>query len=380
MLKSYKFRIYPTDAQKELISRHIGSCRFVYNLALETKSTIYIGNKVNISPFELIKQLPELKKECPWLKDVNSQSLQQSIQNMDIAFKRFFKGLGFPKYKKKSDSGSFAIPQKVSIKNNLLLIPKFKGGIKIVQHRAINGTIRSASVSKTQTGKYFVSLLIENGINFPKKHEIKESETIGIDLGIKNLAITSNGEVFGNNKYLKKSLSKLKYIQRKYSKFKGKRTKQKLALAHEKVANKRKDYLHKVSSKLISENQTICLETLNVEGMLKNHKLAQSIFDVSWGKFVLMLEYKAGWNGNNILKIGRFAPSSKTCNICGTINKELSLKDRVWTCKNGHVLDRDLNAAKNVKLFALKNILSGTDREIQNELPTLVGVLTSEAI
>ena len=379
MFKSYKFRIYPNETQKELISKHIGSSRFVYNLALETKNTAYLGSKANISPFDLIKQLPELKKECTWLKEVNSQSLQQAIQNMDVAFKKFFKGAGFPKFKKKSNGGSFSVPQSVSIEDDLLFIPKFKNGIKIVQHRNINGIIRSATISKTPTGKYFASILVDDNKEAPTKYKIKESNTIGVDLGIKDFAITSEGEIFENPKHLRKALSKLKYIQRKYSKHKGKRTKQKLALAHEKVTNKRKDFLHKVSSKLISENQTICLETLNVEGMLKNHKLAQSISDASWGTFVSMLEYKAEWNGNNILKIGTFAPSSKTCNICGTINKELTLKDRTWTCKNGHVLDRDINAALNIKTFALKNMLSGTDSKNQNELPTLVGVLTSEA-
>jgi putative transposase len=379
MFKAYKFRIYPNETQKELISKHIGSSRFVYNLALETKNTAYLGSKTNLSPFDLIKQLPELKKEYTWLKEVNSQSLQQAIQNMDVAFKKFFKGAGFPKFKKKSSSGSFSVPQSVSIEDNLLFIPKFKNGIKIVQHRDINGIIRSATISKTPTGKYFASILVDDNKEAPAKYKIKEFNTIGVDLGIKDFAITSEGEVFENPKYLRKVQSKLKYIQRKYSKHKGKRTKNKLALAHEKVTNKRKDFLHKVSSKLISENQTICLETLNVEGMLKNHKLAQSISDASWGTFVSMLEYKAEWNGNNILKIGTFVPSSKTCNICGTINKELTLKDRTWTCKNGHVLDRDINASINIKTFALKNMLSGTDSKNQNELSTLVGVLTSEA-
>jgi len=380
VFKSYKYRIYPDESQKKLIVKHIDSVRFVYNLALETKNSAYIGSKVILSPFDLIKQLPELKQECTWLKEVNSQSLQQSIQNMDIAFKKFFKGAGFPKFKKKSNIGSFSVPQSVLIEDNLLFIPKFKKGIKIIQHRSINGIIRNATISKTSTGKYFASILVDDGIPFPKKHKIKESNTIGIDLGIKDFATTSKGEVINNPKHLRKSLSKLKYIQSKYSKYKGKRTQQRLALAHEKVANKRKDFLHKTSRMIINSHDNIALEKLNVEGMLKNHKLAQSISDASWGTFIWMLEYKSEWNGNNVLKIGQFAPSSKTCNICGTINNELTLKDRMWTCKNGHILDRDINAAKNIKAFALKKMLSGTDSKNQNELPTLVGVLTSESI
>jgi putative transposase len=381
MLKGLKYRLYPTNSQKELIAKHIGSSRFVYNLALETKNAAYIGSKHNFSPFDLIKQLPDLKKECEWLKEVNSQSLQQSIQNMDIAFKKFFKGAGFPKFKSKHrGKQSFSIPQNVIVENNLLIIPKFKEGINIVLHREIKGTIKSATISVTPTGKYFVSILVDTNTEIPTKAPITENATIGIDLGIKDFAITSDGEVFENPKNLRKAQSKLKYVQRKYSKNKGKRTKQRLALLHEKVVNKRKDFQHKVSTKLIRENQTIALEDLAVKNMVKNRNLAQAISDVSWSTFVSMLEYKADWYGKNILRIGRFTPSSKTCNCCGYINKELTLKDREWTCGScSTVLDRDVNAAINIKSFALKNILSGTDRKNQGELPTLVGVLIPEA-
>ena len=382
MFKSLKYRLYPTNSQKELISKHIGSSRFVYNLALETKTTAYLGNKHNFSPFDLIKQLPDLKKECEWLKDVNSQSLQQSIQNMDIAFKKFFKGSGFPKYKSKHRGNkSFAIPQNVSVKDNRLIIPKFKEGIEIILHRSINGKIKSATISITPTGKYFVSILTDTNTQVPDKYIITKENTIGIDLGIKNFAITSEGELFENPKNLRKIQSKLKYAQRKYSKKKGKRTKQYIALLHEKVVNKRKDFLHKISTKLIRENQTIAIEDLNISGMLKNHNLAQAISDVSWSTFVSMLEYKAEWNGNNIIKIGRFAPSSKTCSCCGNINKELKLKDREWVCNNcNSILDRDINASINIKNFALKSILSGEHTlKNQGKLPTLVGALTLEA-
>ena len=382
MLKGLKYRLYPTNSQKELIAKHIGSSRFVYNLALETKNTAYLGSKHNFSPFDLIKQLPDLKKECEWLKEVNSQSLQQSIQNMDIAFKKFFKGAGFPKFKSKHrGKQSFSIPQNVIVENEKLVIPKFKEGINIVLHREIKGIIKSATISVTPTGKYFVSILVDTNTEKPNKAPITENATIGIDLGIKDFAITSDGEVFDNPKNLQKAQSKLKYVQRKYSKNKGKRTKQRLALLHEKVVNKRKDFLHKTSIKLIRENQTICLEDLAVSNMVKNHNLAQAISDVSWSTFVTMLEYKADWYGKNILRIGRFAPSSKTCSCCGTINKELTLKDREWTCSScSTVLDRDINAAINIKSFALKNHLS-VEHTLKNQgkLPTLVGALTLEA-
>ena len=381
MYKAFKYRIFPTEPQKELIAKHIGHSRFVFNLALETKNAAYVSAKHNYSAFDLVKQLPELKKELPWLKEVNSQSLQQSIQNMDIAFKMFFKGAGFPKFKSKHrGKQSFSIPQNVIVENNLLIIPKFKEGIKMSFHRPTKGTIKSATISVTPTGKYFVSILCDTNTEIPTKAPITESTTIGIDLGIKHFAITSKGEVFENPKYLRKAQSKLKYIQRKYSKHKGKRTKKKLAKLHEDVVNKRKDFLHKVSTQLIRENQTIALETLAVKNMLKNHNLAQAISDVSWSTFVSMLEYKAEWYGKNILRIGQFAPSSKTCS-CGVINKDLKLSDREWTCKScGTTHDRDILAACNIKSFALKNILSGEHRlKNQGKLPTLFGALTLEA-
>ncbi len=380
MYKARKYRIYPTSSQKELIHKHCGSVRFLYNLALETKTMAYLGSKVNLSRYDLQKQLVDLKKELPWLKEINSQSLQVALLDLDTAYSNFFKGrAGFPKFKKKSNRGSFNVPQNVIVENNLLIIPKFKEGIKINLHRDLVGTIKQATISFTPTGKYFVSILCDTKEEIPTKAPITESTTIGIDLGIKNFAITSEGEVFENPKYLRKAQSKLKYIQRKYSKHKGKRTKKKLAKLHEKITNQRQDFLHKTSTKLICENQTICLETLVVKNMVKNHNLAQAISDVSWSTFVTMLEYKADWYGKNILRIGQFAPSSKTCS-CGVINKDLKLSDREWTCKScGTTHDRDILAACNIKSFALKNIFSGTESKNQDELPTLVGVMTPEA-
>lgn len=380
MFKAFKYRIYPNKAQSELINKHIGSCRFVYNLALETKQTAYAGNKINLSCFDLHKQLSDLKKECEWLKEINSQSLQQSITHLDTAFTKFFKGLAdFPNFKKKSNKQSFNIPQKVYVdfESNTLNIPKFKEPIKAIFHRTFKGNIKQATISKTHTGKYFASILVDTNTKIPEKAAIKEKTSVGIDLGIKSFLVDSTGKEFDNPKYLRQSLSKLKYVQRKYSKNKGKRTKQRLAILHEKVTNQRKDFLHKVSSKLISENQTICIEDLAVSNMAKNHKLALSIVDAGWGIFVNILECKAEWYGKNILKIGRFDPSSKCCSVCGHINKDLELKDREWTCSAcGTLLDRDKNAAINIKNFALKNYLCRESTlKNRSELPTLAGVL-----
>lgn len=384
MLKVYKYRIYPTVKQAELINKHIGSCRFVYNLALETKQTAYAGHRVNLSCFDLIKQLPELKEECEWLNEINSQSLQQSITHLDNAFTRFFKGQGdFPNFKKKTARQSFNVPQNVIVdfENNKLIIPKFKKvGIDVVLHRKFKGEAKQATISRTPTRKYFVSILVETKQKEPIKKKITENKTIGIDLGVKSFLVTSDGLEIDNPKFLKKSLSKLKFTQRKFSKHKGKRTKHKLAVIHEKVSNQRKDFLNKLSTQLINNHDNIAIEDLNISSMVKNHKLAQSISDVGWGMFVSMLEYKAEWSGKNIIRIGRFDPSSKTCNCCGKINNELKLKDREWTCGCGAILNRDINAAINIKNFALKNHLSvERRRKNRNELPTLVGVLTYEA-
>jgi len=382
VLKAFKYRLTPTREQTILINKHIGSARFVYNLALETKQMAYAGSRVNLDCFALIKQLPELKEECTWLKEINSQSLQQPIRNLDNAFTRFFKGQNsFPKFKKKSNGGSFNVPQNVLLENGKLVIPKFKEGIEIVLHRPTKGTIRQATISRTPTGKYFVSILCETGEAIKAKAKIKEDTTIGIDLGIKTYLVSSDGKEYDNPKFLREAQSRLKFVQRKYSKHKGKRTKHRLAILHEKVANQRKDFLHKTSSELIKNHDSLAIEDLNVKGMLANHKLAQSISDAGWSTFVEMLEYKATWYGKNILKIGTFEPSSKTCSHCGNTNKELTLQDREWTCGScSAVLDRDVNAACNIKSFALKNYLSvGHRLKNRNELPTMVGVTTSEA-
>jgi len=378
MLKSFKYRLYPTETQKVLINKHIGACRFVYNLALETKIAAYSGSKTNLTCFDLIRQLPDLKKECEWLKEVDSHALQQCISHLDSAFTNFFKGQrNFPIFKKKSSGGAFKTTfPGIKLNRNKLYIPKFREGIKINLHRSIDGIIRNATISRTPTGKYFVSILCETGEPIPDKKEVKE--VLGIDLGIKTFLVTSDGQEFENPKFLKKAQLRLKFIQRKYSKHKGKRTKQKLALLHEKVANQRKDFLHKISSQLIKNHDSVAIENIGIQGLLKNHKLSGAIQDAGWGEFVRQLEHKAEWYGKNVIKIGRFEPSSKMCSSCGKINKELALKDREWTCGCGVTHDRDLNAAINIRNFAIKKV-SRLDTEIHGELPTLVGVMTREA-
>ena len=363
--KAFKYRIYPNQEQKTLINKHIGSCRWIYNYALNKKIEAYEKDKTKLSRFDISKDLPQLKKqeETCWLKETNSQALQMSLKNMDEAFTKFFKDKkGFPKFKSRHRSRqSFNIPQnvKVDFENKRVSVPKIKD-IRFVLDRIPNGEIKSATISRTPTGKYSISILVDTKIKEPEKFDIKEETSVGVDLGIKEFAITSNDEKFDNPKYLKNDLRRLKKLQKQASKkVKGSNNRKKanlrVAIVHERIANRRKDFLHKLSTKLISENQTICLEDLSVENMIKNHKLAQAIQDCSWSKFNEYLEYKAKWSGVNIVRIGRFEPSSKMCSNCGSINNELTLKDREWTCDNCDSFhDRDINAAKNIKQIGFK--------------------------
>lgn len=388
MLKAYKYRLNPTKEQAQLIDKHIGAVRFVYNLALETKNHAYASHRKNISCFELMNQLPELKKECEWLKEIDSQSLQQSVIDLDKAFTSFFKGNSkFPNFKKKKGNQKFRNPHgsKVIIKDNKLIQPKFKDGIKIIIDREYKGEIRNTTISKTPTGKYFVSVLCETGEKIPLKKQVKENTAIGIDLGIKSFIVTSNGLKVDNPKHLKNRLSRLKYLQRQSSKkLKGSNNKKKanfkVSLCHEKITNIRKDFLHKLSNQITNENDTLCFETLNILGMVKNHKLAQSISDAGWGMFVDYCKYKSEWKGKNVLQIPTFEPSTKLCNYCGAINNTLSLLDREWMCANCNTLhDRDINAAINIKNYSLKNC-AGLQRGKSVELPTMVGAMKQKNI
>ena len=388
MLSTYKYRIYPSKAQATLINKHIGACRFVYNLALETKNYAYASHRKNLSCFDLNSQLPELKKECEWLKELDSQALQQSVINLDKAFTQFFKGISkFPNLKRKNrGSQSFRNPHgsKVKIQNGKISVPRFTEGIKIVIDRQFKGEIKSTTISRTPTGKYFVSILVDNHKELPKKKPIKEATAIGIDLGIKSFIVTSGGLKIDNPKHFKKSLSRLKYLQRQASKkVKGsnnrKKANFKVAILHEKITNQRKDFLHKLSNEITNQNDTLCFETLQISNMVKNHNLAQAISDAGWGMFVDFCKYKAEWKGKNILQIPTFEPSTKLCNACGAINNTLTLADREWVCANCKTLhDRDENAAINIKNYSLKNCV-GVQRKKRVELPTMVGALKHEA-
>lgn len=350
--RAYRFRLKPTKEQEVLLNKHFGCARFVYNHFLNERIEQYRENKKSDNFYAQSKTLTQIKKkdETVWLKEVNAQSLQQSLMCLENAYTRFFKGLSkFPKFKSKKSKNSFTAPQKVELKDSKVCIPKFREGIKCIANRDVKGKIGKMTFSKTPTGKYYVSILTEQEYQ-PKP---KTGAICGIDLGIKDFAITSDGVKYKNNRYTKQYEKKLAKSQKHLSrKQKGshsyEKQRRKVAKVYEKITNTRKDVLHKVSHQLVSDYDIICLEDLNVKGIIKNKKLSKHIADASWGTFVSFLQYKADWNDKQIVKINRFYPSSKTCNVCGWINKNLNLSDRTWTCQNGHELDRDLNAAQNI--------------------------------
>jgi len=366
MLRTYKYKLKPTNEQIVLLNKHFGSIRFVYNHFLNERKTEYETNKNSINYYDNAKSLTELKKDdnYSWLKEINSQSLQDSLKNLETAYKNFFKfNKGFPRFKSKHRKNSFTVPQSVKLNKNELYIPKFKEPIKVIIDKTFNGLIKQCTISKTPTNEYFVSILVETDYI---KYE-KTGKEVGIDLGIKDFAITSDGYKYKNNRYTKtyeKQLKKhQKYLSRK-TKGSNRYIKQRIKVAtiHKKIANSRIDNLHKISTDLIKKYDVIVLEDLNVKGMVKNHKLSKHISDASWGRFVTMLTYKAEWNDKKIIKINRFYPSSKTCNCCGYINQNLTLDVREWTCPSCNTkLDRDLNASINILKEGNKILSSGTD-------------------
>lgn len=357
MYQAFKYRIYPTQSQKELIEKHFWCVRFVYNWSLQNRISYYQDTKKTETKFSIVKKLPKLKESNLWLKEVNAQSLQSSVENMDTAFKNFFRSkMWFPKFRSKNGKQSFHVPQAIKLEWKLT-IPKIKG-IKIELSREPEWKIKQATITKTTTGKYFASLLCEVPDKTIYKKIRGQNWIIGIDLWIKHFATLSTWEKIQNHKFFKKSLKHLKKKQRQFSratKWSNNRNKARLRLAriHERISNQRGDFLHKLSTRLIRENQAVCIEDLNVSGMKKNHNLAQAISDCGWRQFRTMLEYKAGWYGRKVYTCGRFEPSSKTC-TCWHINNELKLSMREWTCpKCGVCHDRDILAANNIKTFAL---------------------------
>ena len=384
MLRAYKYRIYPTEEQKVLFAKTFGCCRFVYNWALNLKIEAYKQEKKSIGNVELTNLMKsELKAEHEWLGEVNSQSLQSALRNLDTAYRNFFRAthvVGFPKFKSRKSKQSFQCPQHCSVNfvKGTITIPK-SNGIPAVLHRKFKGTVKTVTVSMTPSGKYFASVLVDTVIQELPVTPVQNDTALGIDLGIKSLAVCSDGRTFANPKNLQRSLDRLKLLQKRLSrKQKGSANRNKaricVARLQERIANCRKDCLHKITHALTHDSQvrTICMEDLNVKGMQRNRHLAQAVGDASFGMFLTMLEYKCRWYGVNLVKIDRFAPSSKTCSQCGHVYKGLKLSERSWTCPEcGTHHDRDFNAACNIKEFGLKALPTGRGEVKPVDCPTV---------
>lgn len=372
-LKAYKFRLYPTEEQELFFAKSFGCVRKVYNLMLQDRITGYEETKNDSSKKMSFPTPAKYKKEFPYLKEVDSLALANAQLNLDKAYKNFFrdKSVGFPRFKSKKNpvqsyttnnqNGTIAL-----MDNKFVKVPKLKSLLRIKLHRQPKGVIKSATISRLSSGKYYISLLCKEEISeLPKVNS-----AIGIDLGITDFAIFSDGQKIDNNKFTSKMSKKLKREQRKLSRrallakqkginlFEAKNyQKQKLKVArlHEKVMNQRTDFLNKLSTDIIKNQDIICIEDLNTKGMLRNHKLSKSISDVSWSSFVTKLQYKADWYGREIIKIDRWFPSSQICSECGHKDGKKSLEIREWTCpvcRTRH--DRDINASINILTEGLR--------------------------
>ena len=366
MLKAYKYKIKPNAQQQELLSKFFGCVRYIYNWGLNVKTSAYKENGKKVGYVQLAKELTLLKKQQDheWLNECTTEALQQSLRSLDNAFTAFFrKKAKYPRFKAKKrskDSVKFINSVHFDFTNWTVKLPKL-GKVKLCMNRTFEQSTckqGTCTVSRDHCGTYWCVIVVDDLQPKPAKTKLVKDKAIGVDLGIKDYAILSDGTKFSNPKHLEKTQKKLSHLQKVFAR-KGKdsanheRMRIKVAKCYRSIANRRNDFLHKLSTHLVRNYDVICLEDLNVKGMEQNHSLARAIQSASWSEFVRQLTYKSEWYGNNILFIGRFDPSSKLCHNCGYINKNLKLSDREWTCPVcGEHHDRDVNAAKNIKEIA----------------------------
>lgn len=369
----YRFRLYPNREQEGFLNRQIGHCRFVYNKLLEIAKRDYGQEGKKWNYYEYKKLLPKLKEEFPFLKEANSQSLQEAVKWLDRAFKNFFKGLsGFPKFKSKKRTNSISILQHFRIEGNKVRIPKINTPIRFIKHRGIEGKIKSISITKTPTGKFYLNVLVGREVRSLQK----TNRVVAIDVGLTHFCTLSTGQKIENPRHLIRTEQRIKKLQKQLSrKNKGSRRfrilVRRIAKLHEKVRNRRNDFLHKLSKQIIGDNQAVIVEDLNVKGLVRNTKLSKHIADASWRGFIQFLEYKAKLYERVLIKVDTFYPSSKLCYRCGFKNEELKLSDREWKCPRcGVKHDRDYNATLNL----LKEGLTRLKKVVGVDCPELMPV------
>lgn len=364
MLTATRIRLYPNAAQRQSLAQHFGCARWVWNNALAETQRLYKETGKGLAYEAMCARLPKLKQEFPWLADVTAQALQQSLRNLSRAFVNFFERRArYPLFKSRGDTQSVQFPQRVQVDAKRISLPKI-GWVKAVVHRPIVGIVKTVTVTLEPCGHYYASVLTEDGKPMPAVSA--DGPAVGIDVGLIEFAVTSNGQHFANPRHLRKAEKNLKRKQRKLSrKLKGSnsrnRARRLVARAHERVKNARKDFLHKVSRRLVDENQVLAVEDLCVKGMVRNPNLAKAISDAGWGMFTGFVKYKAERAGKLYVETNRFFPSSKACHVCGMIHDGMDLSVRRWACKGcGAVHDRDENASCNIRDEALRMIKAGT--------------------
>lgn len=363
MLNATRIRLYPNATQRQSLARQFGCARWAWNNALAETQRLYRETGKGLGYVAMANRMPKLKKDFPWLGDADSQVLQQSLRNLAAGFQNFFERRArYPRFKSKHGAQSIQYPQRVKLNGRRIYLPKV-GWVRCVVHREIVGAIKTVTVSKTACGHFYASLLTEDGMPMPPV--VTEGHTLGIDVGLLDFAVTSDGYKFANPRHLKRAERNLKRKQRKLSrKRKGSNSRAKarrlVARVHERVANARRDHLHKLSRRLVNDSQVIAVEDLHVKGMMRNPNLAKAIGDAGWGMFSRFLEYKARRDGKGFIKVNRFFPSSKACSECGAIHDNMGLDVRHWTCRHcGAQHDRDVNAARNIRDEALRMLAVG---------------------